>query len=350
MSDFYDILGVDKNASENEIKKAYRKLAIKWHPDRWADKSPEEQKHAEEMFKKISEANEVLSNPDKREKYDKFGDNWDKVNDSGFDGWDGFDINDLFKNMRRGFGDFGGFNENRGPEPGASIKARIYVDINDIFNGGTRNLDVKVEVRCDKCHGAGGDKEKCQHCHGTGQISSRQQFGYNQFVETTRPCPYCHGNGFTFKTKCDKCNGYGLTNTTRHITVNIPAGVRNGQIIKFAGMGYESRDKNGKTGDIIVECIYNIDSSKYAYDGTNVYENLDVQYYDCILGCTKNVILPNNKKVEININKNSKRGDRITLRNKGINGGNYIFIINPIITTHVSENEESLLKQIQQLH
>ena len=115
-------------------------------------------------------------------------------------------------------------------------------------------------------------------------------------------------------------------------------------------MGYESRDKNGKTGDIIVECIYNIDSSKYAYDGTNVYENLDVQYYDCILGCTKNVILPNNKKVEININKNSKRGDRITLRNKGINGGNYIFIINPIIPTHVSENEESLLKQIQQLH
>ena len=95
MSDFYDILGVDKNASENEIKKAYRKLAIKWHPDRWADKSPEEQKHAEEMFKKISEANEVLSNSDKREKYDKFGDNWDKVNDSGFDGWGGFDINDF---------------------------------------------------------------------------------------------------------------------------------------------------------------------------------------------------------------------------------------------------------------
>lgn len=345
MSDFYDILGVDRNASEKEIKKAYRKSAIKWHPDRWADKSPDEQKHAEEMFKKVSEANEVLSNPEKREKYDKYGDNWDKINESGFDGWGAFDMNDLFRHMHGGFG--GGFS---GPEPGASIKARIYVDINDIFNGGTRNLDVKVEVRCDKCHGTGGDKENCQHCHGTGRITSRQQFGYNQFVETTRPCNHCHGQGFTFKTKCDKCNGNGLTNTTRRITVNIPAGIRNGQTIKFTGMGYESRDKNGKTGDIIVECIYNIDSSKYAYDGNNIYENLDIPYYDCILGCSKNVTLPNNKSVEVTIKKNSKRGDRITLYNNGINGGNYIFIINPTIPTYVSEDEESLLKQIQQLH
>lgn len=352
MANYYDILGVSKNATDAEIKKAYRKAAVKWHPDRWSNKSKEEQKKAEEMFKQVAEANEVLSDPDKRSRYNRFGDNWDKVNTGGFSSSfdaDGMDLGSFFRNMHHGFSGFGNFTQ-QGPEPGATIKARIYVDINDIFNGNTRELDVKVEVRCKDCHGSGGDKETCPHCHGTGYMRTRQQFGPNQFVETTRPCEHCGGIGYTFKKKCHTCKGEGVTYTTKRVTVNIPAGVRNSQTIKFAGMGYESKDPKGQTGDLIVECIYNIDNTKYAYDGYNLYENLSVPYYDCIIGTTKKVKLPNGKEYDITIKPHSQNGDKITLYNKGINGGNYVFYINNELPTNISKEEEQLLKEIQKLH
>lgn len=345
MADFYSILGVNKNASEDEIKKAYRKAAVKWHPDRWSGKSESEQKHAEEMFKQIAEANDVLSDPDKRSRYDKFGDNWDKFGS-------GPDI-DIFSHFSRGgFGDFFGFgnhSENRGPENGADMLAKISIDIHDIFNGDTRELDIKVEQRCKECNGKGGEVETCPHCHGKGQIVKSQRFG-SQFIQQIMDCPHCGGTGKIYKTKCTKCHGEGVTYTTKRIKVHIPAGVRNGQDIVFTGVGNESRDPHGNNGNIIVRCIYNLDPQKYVIQGNTVYEKLNIPYYDAIIGCEKTVTLPNGKQHNIIVKPYSKDGDNITLYGKGINNGNYVFVISIDLPSHISNEETELLKQIQNLH
>lgn len=346
MADFYELLGVSKNATQDEIKKAYRKAAIQYHPDRWSGKSEAEQKHAEEMFKQVAEANEVLSDPDKRSRYDQFGDNWDKVG-NGPD----IDMNDIFSHFGH-FGDmfgFGGRQRDRGPEPGASVKARISVSIEDIFNGDTRELDVKVETRCPECNGTGGDADVCPHCHGTGVIMQTQQYG-GMLIQNQTTCPHCHGRGKTFKKRCSKCNGTGIHTTTKRIKVNIRPGIQNGEEIRFSGMGYESKDPRGVNGDIIVECIYNLDSSKYAVQGNTVYEKINIPYYDCIVGCTKDVILPNGKKETITIPKYSQDGDRITLYGKSFNRGNYIYIINVTMPSHITDKEQELLTEIQKLH
>lgn len=347
MADFYDILGVSRDASESDIKKAYRKAAVKWHPDRWSDKSDAEKQKAEEMFKEVAQANEVLSDPEKRSRYDKFGDNWDKVG-NGPD----IDMSDIFSHFGH-FGDMFGFHsshrEDRGPEPGTTIQARISVDINDIFNGDTRELDIQIETRCPECHGKGGDVEICPHCHGNGMISETQWYG-NMQITNQQPCPHCGGRGKIFKKRCSKCNGTGIQHTTKRIKVNIRPGIQNGEEIRFAGMGYESRDPRGKNGDIVVQCIYNIDPKKYAINGNNIYEKINIPYYDCIVGCTKEVTLPNGKKETITIKPYSQDGDNVTLYGKSINGGNYIFIIGIEMPTFVSSDEKELLNKIQKLH
>lgn len=339
--DYYKILGVGRDASDSDIKKAYRKAAIKWHPDKWTSKSESEQKHAEEMFKSVAEAYDVLSDKDKRAKYDRFGENWDKIASEGE--FDFGSFSDFFSTW--------GKNRRYDPEPGTSIKARINLDIKDIFCGTEKDLNVNVNVRCHECNGSGGDKETCPYCHGTGMITETQHFGPHQVFQTSRPCGHCNGQGFILKNACKSCNGTGFERKTRNVHVNIMPGTRNGQTYVYKGMGYESQDPSGKTGDLIVECVYNIDNNKYAIHGNDVYEKIDVPYYDCILGCDIDVTLPNGKKSKINIKQCSKSGDRSVLYNKGIGGnGNYIFIINATLPTHISSEESKMLEKIKKLH
>lgn len=352
MADFYDILGVSRNASDAEIKKAYRKAAVKWHPDKWSGKSESERKNAEEMFKKVAEANEVLSDPDKRAKYDQFGDDWDKVNNgSGGFNFD-FDLGGMFKHFHNPFGDiFGNRSENRGPEPGATIQAQIAVDINDIYNGGTRELEVKVNVRCKHCHGEGGSGVKtCPYCHGTGMVTESRQFGPGQFMQTSHPCEHCGGTGKTMSNVCSHCHGTGFDQETKHIKINIHPGIQNGEDIVFRGMGYESKDPKGKNGDLIVKCVYKIDPDRYAIQGNDVYEKITLPYYDCIVGGKKEMTLPNGKKHTITINPCSHEGARITCSGKGINGGSYIYIISVSMPTYINDKERKLLEEIQKLH
>lgn len=353
--DYYKILGVNKDATADEIKKAYRKASLKWHPDRWADKSEKERKTAEDKFKEISEANDVLSDPDKRARYDQFGDNWEQMSQGGFGGFD--DIGDFMRNMGGSmFNDFfnGGRRQNRGPQVGQTVQASYEIGINEIFNGLNTEFEVEVNGRCKTCNGTGGDSETCPHCHGTGMISTTQHTPFGMITQQSN-CPYCHGSGKIIKNKCKDCNGTGIKKIKRKIKLNIKPFTANGHIMKFTGMGYESKDPHGLNGDLLIQVIYNIDTSKYAIQGNTVYEKIKIPYYDCILGTKINVTLPNNTKETIEIKPLSQEGDQIVLNNKGINGGKYIYIVSidmpkRSISTKLNDKEKQLLEEIKKLH
>lgn len=354
--DYYKILGIDKNATEDDIKKAYRKAAKEYHPDKFVGKSEKERKEAEDKFKEISGAYAVLSDKDKKAKYDQFGENWDKVGD-GFDGFGGFDS---------GFGGFSGFGDfmddffghshrqQKGPVPGNSVSMNYFIDINEIFNGVNKEIEIEVEARCPTCNGTGGDSETCSHCGGTGVITktSRTAFG---MVTQQSPCPYCHGLGRIIKKTCSDCRGTGIKKKTRKIKLNIKPFTPNGYQMKFTGMGYESKDPKGINGDLIIQVIYKIDNSKYVIQGNSIYEKIKVPYYNCILGTTMKVKFPNNKEKEITIKPFTTNGDNIILSGEGINGGQYIYVVEPelpkrSLSTKLSDKEKELLEKIKKLH
>ena len=350
--DYYKILGVSKNASEDEIKKAYRKGAVKWHPDKWSDKSESERKNAENKFKELSEANEVLSDPEKRKLYDQFGDDWDKVNQGG-----GFDPFEHMGDMFSGFESFFGgrrHQQSRSSQPGQSVQIPFEIGINEIFNGIKQEFTFTVKGRCTKCNGTGGDYEVCSTCNGTGMVTQTQRTAFG-IIQNSHPCPYCHGSGKIIKNKCYDCNGTGLKDIQRKIKVELNKFTPHGYTISYPNMGYESKDPNGKNGDVLIVVQYKYDTSKYAIQGNTVYEHISIPYYDCILGTTKKVTLPNNKSEEITIKPYSSEGDQIVLNGKGINGGNYIYVISVKMPKRqllkgISDKEKKLLKEIKDLH
>jgi len=357
--DYYKILGIDKNATDDQIKKAYRKAAVKWHPDRWTDKSESERKNAEEKFKEAAEANEVLSDPDKRAKYDRYGENWEQIGGGFGPGGFNMDIGDIIRKMHGGhspFDDFfgGGRQQSYQPMPGQTVQMKYEIGINEIFNGVSKEIEVTVQGRCKDCDGTGGESKSCPHCGGTGMISQTQYTAFGMITNQS-PCPHCQGTGNIITKRCNKCNGVGRVPIKRKIKLNIKPFVRNGSNLKYTGMGYESHDKNGVNGDLIISVIYNIDNSKYSINGNNVYEKLEVPYYDCILGCEKEVILPNHTKEKITIKPYSVDGDNVILQNKGIDNGNYIFVIKPklpsrSISNKISDKEKEYLNKIKKLY
>jgi len=352
--DYYKILGIDKNATQDEIKKAFRKASLKWHPDRWSNKSDEEKKQAEEKFKEISEANNVLSDPDKRAKYDQFGDDWDQweqTGNGGFSGFSGFE--DIMSHMGGSmFSDFfgGHSRQNQGPQQGKTVQTQYEIGINEIFNGLNTTFEIEVNGRCTKCNGTGGETETCSHCNGSGYSIQTRHTGFGVITQQTT-CPYCHGTGKIIKKKCPDCNGTGIKKIKRKINLNIKPFTQNGYIMKFTGMGYESTDPHGLNGDLLIHIVYDIDTSKYAIQGNTIYEKIKIPYYDAILGTKLSVVLPNKTKETITIKPLSQEGDQIVLYNKGINGGNYIYIISiDVPKNSLSSKEKELLNSIKKLH
>lgn len=344
--DLYEILGVSKNASNDEIKKAFRKLSLKYHPDRQGGKSETEKKEAEEKMKEISAAWSVLSDPDKKRQYDTYG----TYDENMFNGG-GFDFGDIFKDMGDIFGGmFGGRPHHSyrdpGRQKGQSIRIQIPVSIEEILNGKIdRNIEYNINVRCPKCHGDGGTgKKTCPHCHGTGMITTSQStpFGY---IQQSHPCPHCKGSGEIFDKICDECNGSGFKTKPMKIHLNT-SDIINGKNIIFNGKGYESKYNNGPNGDLIVELRFMIDPSKYVINGNIIYEKIEVPYYDCILGAKLEHKLPNGETVIIDIPSCSKDGNQIKL-NKYFNGMNYICIISVKMPTYVNDKEIELLKKIK---
>lgn len=351
--DLYNVLGLNKGASEDEIKKAYKKAALKWHPDKFANKSDKEKTEAEEKFKEINEAYQILSDPQKKSNYDRFGtiDGMPNMGGSGGFGdfFNGFDM-DAF--MHGGFNPFERGRRRHEPaaQPGQSLQYDLGINIEELFNGVDKEIQYRRQVRCASCKGAGGKGIKtCPHCGGTGQIIHTQQQGFTTFQQIS-PCPHCHGTGQIVSETCSKCGGSGFENKIETLKVKLQPGAQQGQGIRFAAMGSESKNPSGQNGDLHVIVHWEIDSNKYKIgnDLATVYELISVPYYDCLLGTELERTLPNGKKVKFKIPECSYEGKQVSLPGMGIGGrGKYIFVIQIKMPTSLTKEEKEIIKKLK---
>ena len=319
--DYYDVLGVDKSADATAIKKAYRKLAMKYHPD----KNPGD-KEAEEKFKEINEAYEVLSDETKRRNYDQFGQ--EGVNGQGFGGAGGFGgqgfggFDDIFGDI---FGDMfgGGFSggsrqRRRGPERGADIKQRVNISFEEAAFGKKVQVKINRSEECDQCHGSGAkpgtSKKTCPTCHGSGQVQSVQRTPFGN-IASTRTCSTCNGEGEVIDSPCSKCHGKGSIRKTKTIEVDIPAGIDNGQMIKLGGQG-ELGTRGGPRGDLYIEV--NVQSHPlFTRDGYDVYLEMPITFAQATLG-DKIQVPTLDGKVEYEVPEGTQTGTVFRLKGKGI--------------------------------
>ena len=319
--DYYDVLGVDKSADATAIKKAYRKLAMKYHPD----KNPGD-KEAEEKFKEINEAYEVLSDETKRRNYDQFG--HEGVNGQGFGGAGGFGgqgfggFDDIFGDI---FGDMfgGGFSggsrqRRRGPERGADIKQRVNISFEEAAFGKKVQVKINRSEECDQRHGRGAkpgtSKKTCPTCHGSGQVQSVQRTPFGN-IASTRTCSTCNGEGEVIDSPCSKCHGKGSIRKTKTIEVDIPAGIDNGQMIKLGGQG-ELGTRGGPRGDLYIEV--NVQSHPlFTRDGYDVYLEMPITFAQATLG-DKIQVPTLDGKVEYEVPEGTQTGTVFRLKGKGI--------------------------------
>lgn len=352
--DLYNILGISRDASDSEIKKAYRKIALKCHPDRQAGKSEEEKKKAEEDFKEATKAYEVLKDPEKKSRYDRFG----TIDDNNSQGFSGFDMGDIFKDMGFTF-DMSGFNPfgtrssgqyRKSYEKGQSIQVNLHVTMEDIYNGIDKDISYDRKVKCQHCHGHGGSGHHvCQHCHGTGQIVNTQRNGYSM-IQQISTCPYCNGTGEVVDKECNHCHGTGFDTKRETIHVKLGSPVE-GAKVSYKNMGNEPKGE-GENGDLFVVIVYDNEinkyGSKYQVDRFgNVTETLSVPYYTCILGGEVETELPNHKKIKVKIPEYADNGTQIRLNGKGMHGHDYIFNIKVKMPTYVNKNEKEMLEKIK---
>lgn len=329
--DYYEVLGVDKQASAADIKKAYRKIAIKYHPDRQGDKSEAEKKEAEEKFKEAAEAYSVLSDDQKRQQYDQFGFNGPNMGGGfGGGGFGDFDINDILNSVfgggfggGGGFADFfgGGGGRSRGPRvfKGGDLRLKVRLTLEEINTGVTKKFKVRKDVPCTECHGSGcadgSGKETCTQCNGSGVVyrQTRSMFG---MMQTQSECPACNGTGQVIKNKCHKCGGTGVTKGEEVVEVNIPAGVSEGMVINAAGKG-NAGPYNGVNGDIHIY-IEEEPSDVFVRDGQDVIYNLLLDIPTAILGGDVEIPTIDGGRVKIKIEPGTQPGKTLRLRGKGL--------------------------------
>ena len=321
--DYYEVLGVEKTASEDEIKRAYKKLAIKYHPDR----NPGD-KEAEEKFKEAAEAYEVLHDAQKRQRYDQFG--FDGVSGAGgFGGGAGFsDINDIFSAFGdifegMGFGGgFGGFGGSRGGRrkpvyKGRDQRLRVELTLQEIVNGTTKKFKIKNDVQCDHCHGSGSEDGKvdtCPRCHGQGVVIETHQ-SFLGMMQSQSVCPECRGEGTVIKNKCHECHGEGIKPGESIIEVNFPAGLAEGMVLNLDGKG-GAGPHNGVPGDLQI-IIKEKEDDTFLRDGNDLVYNLLLTIPQATLGCSLEVPTIDGK-AKINIAPGTQPGTVLRLRGKGI--------------------------------
>jgi molecular chaperone DnaJ len=319
--DYYEVLGVQKVASEDEIKKAYKKMAIKYHPDR----NPGD-KEAEEKFKEAAEAYDVLRDPDMRARYDQFG-HAGMGGASGFGG-QGFDMNDIFSMFgdifgghMGGFGGFGGFGGggSRGAQKhqGSDLRLKVKLTLEEVAKGATKKFKVKKDVTCTHCHGSGsqdGKTETCATCHGTGYITRQVNTMFGRMQQQS-VCSTCGGQGTVIKNKCSHCSGTGVTSGEEVVEVQIPAGVQDGMILTVQGKGNAGRN-NGYAGDIQVYVEVESHPELSRRDNDLVY-NLLLDLPTAVLGGP--VEIPTiDGRVKIKIEPGTQPGKTVRLRGKGL--------------------------------
>ena len=314
--DYYEVLGVDKTASEDEIKKAYRKIAIKYHPDR----NPGN-KEAEEKFKEAAEAYEVLHDQQKRQQYDQFGFNGPGAGGfgSGFSG----SMDDIFSMFGDIFGGHAGGFGGRSAQPqrdrGSDLRLRVKLTLNEIATGCTKKFKVHKDVACAHCHGSGAEAgsgtETCPTCHGSGVITHTTQSIFGM-MQTQGVCPTCGGQGKIIKDKCHECGGTGVTKGDEVVEIKIPAGVSDGMVLTVQGKGNAGKN-NGIDGDIQVY-ISEERNDTFIRDINDVVYNLLLDFPTAALGGEVEVPTLNGSKVKIKIKPGTQPGSTMRLKGKGL--------------------------------
>ncbi len=328
--DYYEVLGVDKNATADEIKKAYRKVAIKYHPDRQTGKSEAEQKEAEEKFKEAAEAYGVLSDEQKRQQYDQFGFSGPGgFGDGGFGGG-GFSMDDIFSMFgevfggRGGFSGFSGFGGGRGGSQqrvhkGSDLRIRVKLTLKEIHDGCTKKFKIRRKVTCPECSGSGAEKgsqsETCPTCNGRG-VQYKVVNSFLGQMQTQTTCSQCNGEGKIIKNKCKHCHGTGVVDQEEVIEVQIPAGVQEGMILPVSGKG-NMGIHGGIPGDLQV-IITEAEDETYIRDGQNIIYNLLLDFPTAALGGTVDIPSIDGKTLRITIEPGTQPGTVKRLRGKGL--------------------------------
>ena len=359
MKDFYEILGISEEEKKlvgqefsDLCKKRYHSLALKLHPDRWANASEEERKNAEEKFKDVAEAYEILSNPEKREQYDNGGMDFN---------FDGFDPMDIFMRMggMGGFGNpFGSFFGNSSQQRvnrGSDIQVEIEMSLEDAYKGGERIVQIPRKEKCSHCNGTGsedGKKHTCPDCQGTGVITHKQQFGPNQFSIRREQCRKCGGTGNLVTKKCHKCNGSGYETHYVNETVDLPGGLSNGLIMLVPEKGNPSEDGNGVYGNLRI--LIRIKPNNYFVmaDEMNVIHYEEVPFNEALIGFKKNFKCLDGSTVTVNAPELTKHGQAFIFKGKGMPNmnnnsvfGDYAVIINHKLPSKLTDKQKEMLKK-----
>lgn len=358
--DYYDILGVSKSASADEIKKAYRKLAIKYHPD----KNPDD-KEAEENFKEAAEAYEVLSNPEKRQRYDQFGHAGTQGGFGGGYGGGGMNMEDIFSQFGDIFGGgspfdsfFGGGgggsrSGGRRVQRGSNLRIKVKLTLEEIAHGVEKKIKVNKQVVCNTCHGSGAkDKnsvQTCKTCGGTGSVRRVTNTILGQ-MQTTSTCPTCNGEGTTITSKCTACHGDGIVRGEETISINIPAGVSEGMQLSMSGKG-NAAPRGGVPGDLII-LIEEIPHETLKREGNNVIYDLHVSFVDAALGTS--IEIPTiDGKARIKLEPGTQGGKILRLKGKGIpevnsyHKGDQLVQVNVWTPKTINNEERELLEKLR---
>ena len=345
--DYYEVLGVDKSASEAEIKSAFRKLAKQYHPD--VSKEPD----AAEKFKEAQEAYAVLSDADKRRQYDQYGHAAFNQMGGGAGEYDfsGFDFSDIFGDIfGSGFGFGGGGRNSNRPRKGADSLIRMNITFEEAVFGCKKTINVNVSEECSECNGKGGHNEKtCSTCHGSGEQVIEQRTMFGTFASRTT-CTTCNGKGKIYETRCSKCNGKGKINKNKDIELKVPAGVDTGNRLRLAGKG-EAGINGGPNGDVYVE--FSVKSHPlFERDENDIYLTLPITITEAVLGTKKDVpTLYGN--IKLTIPAGSSTGDKHRITGKGVEDvqtgrhGDMYVILDIHIPKKISKEQKKLFEQLE---
>ena len=351
--DYYEVLGVSKGASDDELKKAFRKEAKKYHPDLHPG-----DKAAEEKFKEVNEAYEVLSDKDKRARYDQFGHAGVDPNfgagggTGGFGGFDMGDLGDIFGDIFGGFG--GGSARRNGPRRGQDIRQVVDVTFEEAAFGCKKHITVSRAEDCGHCHGTGAkpgtSAQTCQRCHGTGQVQTAVNTPFGRMMNTST-CPECRGEGKIIKEPCSACRGTGKVRRTKTIEISVPAGIDNGQTMQLSGQG-EPGAKGGPAGDLLVT-IRIRPHDIFRRENFDVFMEMPISFVQAALGATVQVPTLDGA-VEYDIPEGTQTGTTFKLRGKGIpsirgrgRGDQYI-TVNVEVPRNLSAKQKELLREFDE--